>query len=125
MAADPSDLPILRLLEPDEQLRAQAEAAEAKLLVTDKRVAVATNDRLALAVPFEAVRRIQFDIEPDRRVRLVLVPDRADDEPQVLTIPPSQYEAVSDALAFIHERIGGRLERMSVRWPPSMLRRLV
>jgi hypothetical protein len=96
-----SERPILRLLEPGEKLKVQAEATDAVMLVTDRRVAVALNDRLSMAVPFESLRRIQFDVERNRHATLVLVPDRPADPPQVLVIPPEQYAAVGEAIALI------------------------
>jgi hypothetical protein len=95
---------LLRLLEPDEELHVQAEATDAVMLVTNRRVAVSVNNRLSLAVPFEGLRRIQFDIERDRHATLVLVPDAPSDVPQVLAIPPEQYAAVGQALAIIGRR---------------------
>jgi len=101
---DRTGLPIARLLEPGEQLYAQAEATDASMLVTDRRVAVAVNERLTMAVPFEDLRRIQFDVERDRHATLVLVPA---DPPQVLVIPPDQYAAVGEAIALIGQRFAG------------------
>ena len=97
--------PSLRLLESDEELHAVAEATDASLIVTDRRVAVARNDHLALAVPFDALRRVQFDIDRNRLATLVLVPDRAADPPQVLEIPPDQYIDAAHALAAIAGRL--------------------
>jgi hypothetical protein len=98
------DLQITQLLEPGEQLHVHAEATDARMIVTDRRVAVAINDRLAMAVPYEGLRRIQFDVERDRHATLVLVPDRPTDPPQVLVIPPHQYAAVGQAIAEIGQR---------------------
>jgi hypothetical protein len=57
-----------------------------------------------MAVPYEGLRRIQFDIERDRNATLVPVPDRPTDVPQVLAIPPDQYPDVCEALALISQR---------------------
>jgi hypothetical protein len=101
--------PILRLLEPDEQVHAQAAAEDAIMLVTDRRLAVATTeDRFALDIPFQHLRRVQFDIERSRPATLVLVPESPADRPQVLTIPPDQYEATAQALALIGKHIYGQ-----------------
>lgn len=100
----PDDTPHLRILEPDETLHVQARASDAVMLVTDRRVAVAVQDRLAMAVPFEALRRIQFDVERDRHATLILVPDQVADTPQVLVIPPEEYSAVGEAIAVIGQR---------------------
>lgn len=98
------DPQIMQLLEPGEQLHVHAEATDARMLVTDRRVAVAINDRLTMAVHYDGLRRIQFDVERDRHATLVLVPDRPADPPQVLAIPPNQYEAVGRAIAMIGRR---------------------
>ena len=105
------DDPVLRLLEPGERLHARAEATDASLIVTDRRVAVAINDRLAMAVPFTSLRRVQFDIERGRPATLVLVPDRPADPPQVLAIPPTQYAVAVEALAVIGQRLADAADR--------------
>jgi hypothetical protein len=107
------DLQITSLLEPGEQLHVHAEATDAQMLVTDRRVAVAVNDRLSLAVPFESLRRIQFDIERERHATLVLVPDHPADPPQVLVIPPQQYDSVGRALAVIGRRFAESMSQAS------------
>ena len=97
--------PALRRLEPGETVQAIARAASASLLVTDRRLAVADEDRLALDLPFQGLRRIQFDIERERPATLVIVPEHPANEPQVLAIPPERYEEVTRALAFIGSRL--------------------
>ena len=67
---DPSDEPILRLLQPDEQLQAIATTNEARLLVTNRRFAVAVDDRISLDISIDQLRRIQFDIEKSRPATL-------------------------------------------------------
>lgn len=90
------------LLEPGEEIRAEAEADDGVVLVTDRRLAVSFGTgRFALDVPFEALRRIQFDIERTRPATLVLVPEHPNDSPIVLAIRPEQYDAVSEALAVV------------------------
>lgn len=85
-------------LEPGEEIRARAAAADAVLAVTDRRVVVADPARVALAVSIDGIRRIQFDIERTRPATMVIVPESADHEAQVLTIPPEEYEAAARAL---------------------------
>lgn len=99
-----NDVPYLSILGPDEQVQVEARATDALMLVTDRRVAVAVQDRLAMAVPFESLRRIQWDVERDRHATLILVPEHVADTPQVLVIPPEEYAAVGHAIALI----GGR-----------------
>jgi hypothetical protein len=109
IAVEESWSPVLSLLEPDEQVHAQAAAEDAIMLVTDRRLAVATNDQcFALDIPFEHLRRVQFDIERSRPATLVLVPESPSDHPQVLAIAPDQYDATARALALLGKRIYGQ-----------------
>jgi hypothetical protein len=97
---------VRRFLEPDEQVQVEAHADDARLVVTDRRVAVVSRpDRPDLDIPFMALRRVQFDIERERPATLVIVPEHPDDKPQVLAIPPEQYAAVGQALAAIGLRL--------------------
>ena len=68
--ADVNDRPLgvpYGLLDPGEQVYAEAQADGGAIVVTDRRVAVAVMpERFHLDVPFEALRRIQFDIERER-----------------------------------------------------------
>lgn len=112
---DPVDHPAIRRLEPGETVQAHARAATASLLVTDRRIAVAEEDRLALDVPFEGVRRIQFDIERERPATLVIVPEHPAHEPQVMAVPTDRYPEVARALALI----GKRLYELDYGQPPG------
>jgi len=97
--------PALNRLEPGETVQALARAADAALLVTDRRLAVADEDRLALDIPFDGLRRIQFDIERQRPATLVIVPEHPANEPQVLAVPPERFDEVTRALALIGARL--------------------
>ncbi len=99
------DQPALRLVEPGETVEVVAEAAGARLVVTDRRLAVAAGERVALDITFDGLRRIQFDIERSRPATLVIVPEHASNEPQVLAIPPERYEEITRALALIGRRL--------------------
>ena len=99
------DDPALRLVEPGETIEVVAEASNAKLVVTDRRLAVASGDRVALAITFDGLRRIQFDIERTRPATLVIVPEKASNEPQVLAIPPERFDEITRALAIIGRRL--------------------
>jgi hypothetical protein len=96
---------IRRWLEPDERLEAAARARDVALAVSDRRLVIMERDRLALDVPFERIRRVQFDIERDRPATLVIVPEHPEDEPQVLPIPTEEYRAVADDLVAIGVRL--------------------
>ena len=101
------DRPALRILGPDETIHSFAPATDARVLVTDRRLAVIRADRVLLDVPFERLRRIQFDIERERPATLVLVPDLASDEPQVLSIPVEGYAEVAKGLALVGQKLHG------------------
>ena len=78
------DHPALRRLRADEKVQVQASAGDTLVIVTDRRMTVANAERLMLDVPIENLRRIQFDIERERPATLVIVPERPENEPQVL-----------------------------------------
>lgn len=99
------DPPILRLVEPGETIQVITQAADAHLLLTDRRLVVASGERIQLDVPLPRLRRIQFDIERRRPATLVIVPEDASHEPQVLSVPPSGYKEITAALAEIGHRI--------------------
>ena len=98
MEAEAFDPNLRRALDAGEEVRARAAAADAVLAVTDRRVVVASAARVALAVPIEEIRRIQFDIERSRPATMVIVPEHREREAQVLTIPTDQYEAAARVL---------------------------
>ena len=81
------------------------EAAEAQLLLTDRRLVVASGERVALDVPLPALRRIQFDIERRRPATLVIVPEEPSQEPQVLAIPAARYDEITAMLAEVGRRL--------------------
>jgi hypothetical protein len=97
--------PITTVLEPNEVVELIAKARQARVVVTDRRLAVADEQRVAMHVPFEHLRRIQFDIERSRPATLVIVPESPSDEPQVLSIPPEYYEEVAQAIAVVGRRL--------------------
>ena len=108
-----SEHPALRILEPDEVIRVQATAGDNLVLVTDRRMAVASADRVMLDVPIANLRRIQFDIERDRPATLVIVPVSPHDEPQMLVVRPAEYEAVGQALVTVGQRLDEATQQQS------------
>ena len=86
------------VLEPGEKIRYRARATDAVIAVTDRRLVVAASHRVPLAIPFNGLRRVQFDIERNRPATLVLVPELAHHEPQVLAIPPEHYQTTAEAM---------------------------
>jgi hypothetical protein len=97
--------PIQTVLEPNEVVELIARARQHRVVVTDRRLAVADDQRVAMHVPYHGLRRIQFDIERDRPATLVIVPSNPTDEPQVLAIPPEHYDDVAQALVVIGRRL--------------------
>jgi hypothetical protein len=96
--------PALRILGADEEVQVQASAGDTLIVVTNRRMAVANAERLMLDVPIENLRRIQFDLERERPATLVIVPQRPEDEPQVLAIDPRDYDAIVRALVVVGRR---------------------
>jgi hypothetical protein len=93
-------------LDPSERIHVEAKAEDGLVIVTDQRLMVARPDgRYDLDIRYESLRRIQFDIERTRPAVLVIVPERPSDPPQVLSIPPDQFDVVGQALAIIGERL--------------------
>ena len=107
MTDELGDHPIKAALRPGEQVRALVRMRDNLVLVTDERVAVAADERIAMNLAIRELRRIQFDIERDRPATLVIVPEHPSDEPQVLAIPPETYDAVGEALAYVGRRLYG------------------
>jgi hypothetical protein len=101
------DHPLRQALDPDEEIHVEAPAGDQIVIVTSRRLAIGSRERLALDVPIDNLRRIQFDIERDRPATLVVVPERPTDEPQVLTVRPTDYRGVADALVVIGQRLAG------------------
>ena len=100
-----ADHPFAPRLREGETIRAHIPATTTNIVVTDERIAVAEDARLALDIEIAAVRRIQFDIERERPATLVIVPDHPHHEPQVVAIPPEHYHAVGEALAYVGHRL--------------------
>ncbi len=95
--------PILRLVAPDERLHVVAKASDHRILVTDRRIAVAEDDRITLDIPIGKLRRIEFDIEKGRPATLILVPERPSEPPKPITVPVEDYPHVAQALAVLSE----------------------
>jgi hypothetical protein len=89
----------------DEPIQLRAELGDTAIVVTDQRLVVVTGHRHSLDVPLAEVRRIQFDIERSRPATLVIVPEHASHEPQVLVVPHEYYEQVADALVLVGRRL--------------------
>ena len=97
--------PALISLKRGERVQAHAKALDASIVVTDRRLVVASEGRLMLDVPFDRLRRIQFDIERARPAALVVGPEWPSDPPQVLSVTPEEYEAMAQVLTYVGVRI--------------------
>jgi hypothetical protein len=97
--------PLKKILEADEAIEVVANARTHRVIVTDRRLAIADDSRVALHIPYPSLRRIQFDIERQRPATLVIVPETVEHEPQVLAIAPEHYDEVGRALAIIGRRL--------------------
>jgi hypothetical protein len=101
------DHPLLRAVSQGEEVAVRARAGDTAIVVTDRRLALASSDRVLLDVPIDGLRRIQFDIERQRPATLVFVPEDPTHEPQVLAVPPEEYPGVAEALVVIGRRLAG------------------
>ena len=71
------------------------------MVVTADLLRISEGDHIQLDLHIEDVRRIQFDIERERPATLVIVPQPASIEPQVIVVQPADYESVAYALAIL------------------------
>src|SRR5690242_5215670 len=94
---DPASPAVTPLLQPGEIVHHEAEALEGVVAVTDRRVLIKSDERVTMDLPFEAVRRIQFDVERKRPAALIIVPEAPRHEPQVLSVPPERLHEVAAA----------------------------
>jgi hypothetical protein len=100
-----SPFPLPHILQPGEVLEGHADANGSVIAVTGERLVVAEGDKAVLDVPFDELRRIQFDIEHHRDATLVIVPEHISNWPIVVTVPPSQLMQTALVLARIGEHL--------------------
>jgi hypothetical protein len=104
---DMRSFPLPHVLQPGEVVESQAVAGPAIIAVTEQRLVVAESDSVVLDVPFNEVRRIQFDIERGRDATLVIVPEHISNWPRIVSVPVTALRETSATLARIGERING------------------
>jgi hypothetical protein len=104
---------LLHILKPDEELYVQARATDAVVAVSDRRLVVTNGGRVALDLPYQELRRVQFDIERTRPATFVVVPEHPANPPEVLAIPVSEYENAARVLAVIGRNIAGEASTAS------------
>jgi hypothetical protein len=110
--------PLLHILQPGEIVQAHTRAADVLIAVTSQRLIVADDDRTLLDIAFSQLRRVQFDIERGRSATLVIVPEQARDEPQVIAVPIAKLAEVAAALALLGQRLNEDAES-DVQGPAS------
>jgi len=84
-------------------MQATANANGMMMVATDRRLAISDDNRVVLDIPYNDLRRIQFDIEKQRPATLVVVPER--EEPQVLVVGPEGYDEVAQTLVVVGRRL--------------------
>jgi len=106
-ASDPGvrSFPVPHVLRPGEVVETHAVADESVIAVTGERLIVVEGDRTVLDIPFDELRRIQFDIERGRKATLVIVPEHINNWPQVVSIPIPNLRETALVLARIGERV--------------------
>ena len=106
---DPAIQPrILAALDDGDAIHAVVHLPDATIVLSGQRLIVARHDRMALIVPIEAVRRIQFDVEKRIAATMVIVPEHASYEPQVLAVPAGSFREAAELLV----QVGLRLAAM-------------
>jgi hypothetical protein len=100
---------VLSILGPDEELSIAVQASDAIVAVTDQRLLVKVDKRLALDVAYRGLRRIQFDIERRRPATLVIVPENPAQEAQVLSIPVDEIPRCAQALGIVSQRLAAAM----------------
>jgi hypothetical protein len=84
-----------------ERVEVVVHAEGAEMVVTAHRLLVTLNGAVVFALPIQELRRIQYDIEANRPAVLAIVPERAEYEPQLLTVLPESFENVARALTLV------------------------
>jgi len=92
-------------LQPGEQLQAMVRTEPGTVALTDRRLVIATDDRLLLDVPVHGLRRIQLDVERGRPASLVFVPRDPLHEPQVIAVPHQELESVAEVMSILGRQL--------------------
>src|SRR3954452_6424018 len=88
-----------------DEIRILGHANNGAFAVTDRRLIVGGPAGVGLDIPFATVRRIQFDLEPGRPASVAFVSNDPHDEVVLLSIPPEEYGAITDALLAIGRQL--------------------
>jgi hypothetical protein len=103
--------PVPHILRPGEVVETQALADSSTIAVTRERLIVVDGDTVVLDIPFDGLRRIQFDIERGRDATLVIVPEHISNWPRVVSVPIPNLRETALVLARIGERVNDVAEQ--------------
>lgn len=103
--------PLPHILRPGEVVETQAIVEGSAIAVTQERLIVAEANKTVLDLPFDELRRIQFDIERGRDATLVIVPEHVSNWPRIVSVPVAHLRETSAVLARIGERINEATEK--------------
>jgi hypothetical protein len=78
---------------------------DATLTLSDGRLLVTRDPNVSMMVPIESIRRIQFDVEKRIPASIVIVPENALDEPQLLKVPAEFLGDVATIVAAVGARL--------------------
>jgi len=108
---DVRSFPMPHVLRPGEVVETHAIADRSVIAVTQARLLVAEGENTVLDIPFEELRRIQFDIERDRDATLVIVPEHVTNWPRVVSVPAGSLRDTALVLARIGERLNDVVQK--------------
>ena len=105
--SNPADraFPLPHILRPGEVVETQAVVEGSAIAVTRERLIVVEGDKTVLDIPFDELRRIEFDIERGRDATLVIVPEHISNWPRIVSVPVGYLRETAAVLTRIGERI--------------------
>ena len=103
--------PLPHILRPGEVVETQAVVEGSAILVTRERLIVVEGDKTVLDIPFDELRRVQFDIERGRDATLVIVPEHISNWPRIVSVPIPNLRETALVLARVGERVNEGFEK--------------
>jgi hypothetical protein len=95
----------LPVLDVGETIEAQAEAQDARLIVTDRRLVVVRGPVVVVDLRFPKLRRVEFDVEHDREPIVIVVPEDPGEKSHSLALDPEQYDEIARVVGVVAVRI--------------------
>ena len=95
----------LPVLDVGETIEAQAEAQDARLIVTDRRLVVVRGPTVVVDLQFPKLRRVEFDVEHDREPIVIVVPEDPAEKSHSLALHPEQYDEIARVVGVVAVRI--------------------